>query len=185
MVDRLIPTQMFRAHWKALSDYRAPGKPRPDIFTRAVLIGVPTAVVILCLVAKFELKAPEGLLAGLALLAGGLLGAFTHLSSTRVQLAEREHVWGEAERVDRDSIDETSAHLLVASYLAGVAAAVLVLGMNFGATPTGAIAGVWAAAAGGLMSYVLLLFLIALPRLYSAYALHSNVRAELSGSHRD
>lgn len=185
MLDRLIPITVFRAHWKALSDYRSPGKPRPDWVTRAVVLGLPAVVVVLSFRAGLELRSPEGLLAALALLAGGFLTAFTHLSSVRMRLADREEVWGEAERVDRDSIDETSAHLLAASYLSGVAAALLVLGFNFGGTEDGNIGGVWAALASGAMTYVLLLFLVTLPRLYNAYALYANVRHELNGTHKD
>lgn len=184
MFDRLVPTSVFRAHWKALSDYRSSGKPRPDWVTRAVVVGLPAIVTVLGWWTGLELKSPEGLLAALALLAGGFLTAFTHLSTVRMKLADREDVWGEAERIDRDSIDETSAHLLAASYLSGVAAALLVLGFNFGATEEGNIAGVWAALASGAMTYVLVLFLVSLPRLYSAYALYANVRNELSGTHK-
>lgn len=187
MLDRLLPTDIFRAHWKALSDYRGE-TPIPDVPTRTVLIGAPVMVFVVSYLCGFELRLPEGALAALALLAGGFLTAFTHLSGVRLRLAEREPTWGVAERFDRDAIDETCAHLLVASWMSGAATGWLLLGMNFGAGSgdrEDTIVGVWAAVEAGLLVYVVVLFLITLPRLYQAYLSYANVRNALSGAHRD
>lgn len=184
MFDRLLPTDIFRAQWKALSDYRN-RKTVPDVVTRLVVVAVPVGVFAACLVTGFDLKTPEGVLTAMAVLIGGFLAAFAHLSPVRVHLAERENMWGDAERFDRDAIDETCAHLLAGSYVAGCATLVLILGMNLGADPkTGALTGVWAATASGLMAYEVIIFMIAMPRLYQAYASYSRVRKELSGTHR-
>lgn len=184
MLERLWPVDIFRAHWKALSDYRGKS-PVPDVLTRALVLIAPIAAIVASLVWRFEMQLPEGVLAALALLAGGFLAAFTHLSGVRVRLAEREETWGDAERFERDAIDETSAHLLAGSYVSGVATMVLLLGMNFGAGPRpNTIVGGWAAVEAGLLVYLALIFLITLPRLYQAYAAYAGVRAELSGTHR-
>ncbi|MFE6228892.1 hypothetical protein [Cellulosimicrobium sp. NPDC057862] len=184
MLDRLLPGDIFRAHWKALSDYTS-RKPVPDKATRAVVVALPVGAFVASLVFDFTLQIPEGVLAALALLAGGFLTAFTHLSPVRVHLAEREDTWGDAERFDRDAIDETSAHLLAGAYVAGIATVALVLGMNFGAgEEENTIVGFWAALSAGLMTYVVLIFLITLPRLYQAYAKYAKVRAALDGTHR-
>ncbi|MFS0701967.1 hypothetical protein AB6N24_18520 [Cellulomonas sp. 179-A 4D5 NHS] len=187
MFDRLLPTDIFRAHWKALSDYRG-ATTVPDYPTRAVLLGAPLLATALSFKFGFELRLPEGALAALALLAGGFLTAFTHLSSVRLRLTEREPAWGDAERFDRDAIDETCAHLLVAAYMSGVATGWLLLGMNFGAgagTGDDMIVGFWAAIEAGLLVYVVVLFLITLPRLYQAYLTYAHVRDALNGAHRD
>lgn len=188
MFDRFAPVDIFRAHWKALSDYRET-KPVPDIWARTTVVAAPLLAVAGTLVFEVHLRAPEGILAALALLAGGFLTAFTHLSSIRVELANREATWGDAERFDRDAIDETSAHLLAGSYVSGVAAMWLVLALSVGPAPDPisapeVLTGVWAAVAAGLLVYVGVIFLVTLPRLYQAYAVYARVRKELNGTHR-
>lgn len=188
MLDRFSPVDIFRAHWKALSDYRGT-KPVPDVPARVAVVLAPLAAVAGSFVFSINLRAPEGVLAALALLAGGFLTAFTHLSSVRVELANRESTWGEAERFDRDAIDETSAHLLAGSYVAGIAAMWIVLAMSLGPAPDpaesqGQLTGAWAATTAGLLVYVAVIFLVTLPRLYQAYAVYARVRKELNGTHR-
>lgn len=184
MAIRLVPVALFRGHWKALSDYRD-GTPRPDKLTRTVLIAVPLLVFGLLMLPGAKLSAPGALLSGVALLAGSFLAGWGQVASLRSKLTERADVAGSAEQVDRDALDETSAHLLVAAVLSAAAALVLVLGMNFASDPTtGALIGVFAALAGGIETYVLILFIIAVPRLYTAYVSMHEVRAELSGTHR-
>lgn len=185
MLERLSPVDIFRAHWKALSDYRTK-TPIPDVVTRVIVVAVPVGATIAAFLSGFVLQVSEGALAALALLAGGFLASFTHLSGVRVHLADRESTWGDAERFDRDAIDETSAHLLVGSYMSGIAAMWLLLGMNFGAGAAPAtIVGFWAAIEAGMLAYVGIIFLVTLPRLYQAYAIYARVRPELSGTHRD
>ena len=118
-------------------------------------------------------------MAGVALLAGSFLAAFGQISTLRLRLSDRE-----VEQTDRDALDETAAHLLVASFLSGVTALFIVMGMNFGVNAMGAVTGVWAGLIVGPAAYVLLVFIIAVPRLYVAYVNINNVRDELSGAHR-
>src|SRR3546814_17289338 len=84
------------------------------------------------------LAAPGALLSGVALLAGGFLAAFAQLSNLRIKLTERMRDLPDADRIDRDALDETASHLLVSSYLSAVTAVILVLGMNFGTNAQGA-----------------------------------------------
>ncbi|WP_439693165.1 hypothetical protein ACRQ4B_02670 [Curtobacterium sp. SP.BCo] len=185
MASRLLPIELFRGHWKALSDYRDETT-HPDRFTRAVLLLVPAGAFIAMLtLPDARLGAPGALLSGVALLAGSFLAAWGQISSMRLKLTERTSEFGDTERVDRDALDESAAHLLVASLFSGAAALMLVLGMNFMSDPqTGAIHGFFAAMAVAFASYVLLLFLIAVPRLYTAYVTLHSVRNELNGTHR-
>jgi hypothetical protein len=185
VASRLWPIELFRGHWKALSDYRDETT-HPDRVTRTVLVLVPAAAFIAMLaLPNAHLAAPGALLSGVALLAGSFLAAWGQISSMRLKLTERASMFGDTERVDRDALDESAAHLLVASLFSGAAALMLVLGMNFTADPTtGAIHGFFAAMAVAFASYVLLLFLIAVPRLYTAYVNLHAVREALNGTHR-
>jgi hypothetical protein len=183
MFGRLLPTSLIRGHWKSLTFYRD-DEPRPDYVARVIVLGVPLATGVLMFVFGARLFAPAALLSGLALLAGGLLAAFGQLSSLRLRLTERMVSEDDGQRTDRDYLDETAAHLLLAAYGAAVTAAVLVVGMNFGLDKHGVLTGGWAAIATALAAWVVVLFLIALPRLYTAYVSINSVRDALNGTHK-
>lgn len=183
MASRFVPVELFRGHWKGLSDYRQK-KIIPDNVTRFFIVALPVAAGVAIVVFGGTLAAPGSLLAGAALLAGGFLAAFGQISNLRVRLTDRARDFRDAEAIDRDSLDETAAHLLVASFTSGVTALALVLAMNFGAGTNGAVGGVWAGIVVVPATYVLLVFIIAIPRLYNAYVNINQVRDELSGTHR-
>lgn len=188
MIGRFSPLELFRGHWKGMGDYRKKVV-IPDWWARSAFVVVPLAVGGLILWRRAEFGAPAALLTGAALLAGGLLSAFTHLSTLRVRLAERGDAWDEYDQPDRDAFDETAAHLLLASYLAGLTAFLLVLAMNLGRTttpegiPDGGITWGWSIPIGVIGTYLFMLFLMTLPRMYNAYATLNKVRPELSGTH--
>jgi len=186
MLARLIPTAIFRAHWKALSNYTTQPV-KPDYGARLVVGLAPIAAGVWAYFGHATLRSPEAYLAALAIFAGGMLAAFTHLAGVRQRLEERKDEWGDADAIDRDAVDETSAHLLVAAYTSGLAAAVLVVGLNLSEQPPEgptAINGWFAAIAITVMVHVLVVFLIAVPRLYSAYTSAFTVRDALNGQHR-
>jgi hypothetical protein len=183
MFERLLPTSVFRAHWKGLSFYRD-DVIRADVVTRSVLVVAPITVGVGMWWLNGRLLAPTAILAGLALLAGGLVAAFGQLSTLRLRLTERMSDESDGQRTDRDFLDETAAHLLAAAYGAAVTAAVLVAGMNFALDTDGALVGPWAAVATAMASWVVLVFLIAIPRMYEAYAGLNKVRDALNGTHR-
>jgi len=194
-MNRLNPFYMFRGHWRSLSNYRLK-QTRPAYLTRFLVIAIPLGAGLAMLFLNGSLTDPGAILAALGLLAGSLLAAFGQLSTWRLRLSEAEGRFPASQRVDRDQMDETAAQLLVASYASAVGALLLVLAMNFpvietvtatdpaatpAATTTVRISGPWAAAAVAVCTYVVLMFLMALPRLYSAYVTANNVRKELSG----
>jgi hypothetical protein len=184
MSSRLFPTELLRGHWKGLSDYRG-RNPVADKATRTVVVVVPLVAGACLWIFGGSLAAPGSLLAGVALLAGGFLAAFGQISNLRLRLTDRASENQVVQQVDRDSLDETAAHLLVASFASALTALVLVLGMNFGADPkTGSLGGPFGAVAVALATYVLIVFVIAVPRLYTAYVNINSVREELSGTHR-
>lgn len=78
-------------------------------------------------------------------------------------------------------LDETAAHLLTGSLLCAFDAAALVIGMNVSATKNGQLYGFWAAFASGLSSYILVIFIFVIPRLYSAYVEINDVSPSLNG----
>ena len=183
-MERLNPFYLYRGHWKTLSDYRKL-KPRAAWVLRVFLLVVPVAVGLWFGACNGELKSPDAILAGLALLAGALLAAFAQLASWRLRLTQRQKQLPNVERVDRDALDETSAQLLVAAYESALATVALVVAMNVEASSSGAISGWWAAGAVALSIHVVLIFLVAIPRLYSAYVSINGVREELSGFHTE
>lgn len=194
MLDRLLPIEVFRGHWKSLSDYRD-DPPRPDWVTRAVLVLGSLAVATFLLLSEgAKIGSPDALLAGLALFAGGLLAAFGEISSMRTKLTEAsddesmifesyDRVPSGKNRMYRKYLDETAAHMLVASYLSALSAGVLVFAMVILGQDT-AVTGMPAAIAGGAGTYVVITFLIALPRVYVAYVQMHKVSRQLSGTHR-
>ncbi|MFF5473169.1 hypothetical protein [Streptomyces achromogenes] len=180
MFSRFNFIPVLRGHWKGLTDGRYT-PPRPDVAARLSL-GVPILVFLLMWLRGGHLSTPGALLTGVALLAGGMLSAFTHLSTLRLKVKE----WvgfSDVSRyeVEKGMLDETAAHLLTGSLLCALDAATLVVGMNVSVTKDGHLYGFWAAVAAAISSYVLIIFIFLVPRLYSAYVEINDVSPELSG----
>jgi hypothetical protein len=180
MLSRFNLAPVFRGSWKGISDTRY----QPDWLTRFVLACPPLALLILMWWLGGRLSAPTPILTAVSLLAGGMLSAFTHLSTLRLKITE----WLDASGADsqrfldeREMLDETAAHLLAGAVACVVTAVLLVLGMNLSMDEKGAITGLWAAASAAAGSYSALLFLMTAPRLYSAYVQINRVSSKLSG----
>jgi hypothetical protein len=193
MLDRLLPVEVVRGHWRGLSDYRT-DTVTADVITRLVLVGASIGTgLAMWLVPGAAIRQPGPLLAGVALFAGSLLAAFGQLSTLRLKLTDLDKAADVAKDLQpyeaaprsnphtRDFLDETAAHLLLASYLSAVTAAMLVLGSSVFPRSDGSICGPLAGAIGATSTYVFVLFLIALPRLYVAYTTINVVRKQLSG----
>lgn len=180
---RFDPRPLLRGHWKSLLDANYEDSIRPDRAARVLLALVPVGLTVAALVFDWTIKAPTPLLSGVALLAGALVGSFGSMSTLRLKLTE----WAEDNdsrfQAERDMIDETVAHLLTAALLCAVTAVVLVVGTNT-ANDKGEVTGVLAAATIALGTYVALLFILSLPRLYSAYVTINSVRPRLNGFDR-
>lgn len=185
MFARLSPAAMVRAHWKSLSDYRIKDSEKPDYAARIVILGAPVASAIAMLIFGGKLKDPDSLLTVVALLAGGFLAAFIHLSGIRGRLTEREDTWGDAERMKRDPIDESASHLIFASWISIMVAAAIIVGMNVSSDPESSLVGIWAAIATFGLVYLFALAAVTFPRLYSAYVQTNRVRDALNGAVRD
>jgi hypothetical protein len=183
MFERFNPLPLLRGHWRGLTVDSLDGTTTAgrDVAARLVFIIVPVSLTVLAHQLGWRLNAPGSLLSGVALLAGGLLASFGQLTDFRQRLFDSMAFEGDGEALDRNMIDETVAHLLLAAFLCGVDAVLLVIGMNMSRAGTN-VDGVMAAAITGVSSYVALLFLVAVPRLYVAYSTYNNVSRHISGT---
>ena len=75
IAKRIVPVEVFSAHWKALADYRRTPV-TPDWIARFAVVLIPAIVFVVMWGTSGSLTAPAALLTGMALLAGGLLSAF-------------------------------------------------------------------------------------------------------------
>jgi hypothetical protein len=183
MFDRFNPAPLFRGHWRGLSMDNRDGTAvvAKDVAARAIFTVVPVGLAITAFTLHWKLKSGSDLLGGVALLAGGLLAAFGQLTSWRQRMFDSMTYEGDAEASDRNMIDESVAHLLLASFMCGVDAALIVIGLNVAKRPD-QIGGVLGALIIGVSSHILLLFLTSVPRLYSAYANYNKVSRHISGT---
>jgi hypothetical protein len=177
----LFPGALFRGQFKSLSDYRQV-KTRHSWIEIIVVYGIPAAALVSMWITNSSIRNPEAILAGVSLLAGSLLAAFAQLSAWRDRLQDRAEKFRATESIHRDALDETATHLLASSYASALTAGLLILGMNFSVNPDSSIFGIFAWLAAATGTYVFIVFLIALPRLYKNYVMINKVRHELNGT---
>jgi len=92
-----------------------------------VLIVVPIVVFIAALALGLELVKADQLLAGTALLVGGLLTTFSQVATWRERLLARER---KVEAIHIRALNEAAAHILVSVLFAGFTAALLIVLAN-------------------------------------------------------
>jgi hypothetical protein len=153
-----------------------------DLFARSVLYGLPIVLGALAFWRDAAVAAVDGLLAASGVLAGGLFMAFTQVAAWRDRYTERLQARENAERPQRYSLDETVAHILMAAYGCFALVVIVLVGANF-TDKHGDMVGIPAALAITVGTYVLLLMLIIIPKLYAAYAITHFVDREMSGLH--
>lgn len=180
-LERLNITPLLRGHWKGLSDGRPGNSSHGDRAAKITLVGASLVVGVLAFVYNWTLPSATPVLTGVALLAGATLSAFSSLSTLRLRMTDQE---SNRLQIDRDAIDETVAHILTVSLLCVIDAVLLVVGLNAVPDGHGGIGARFAAFPITVSVYMALLFAIALPRLYSAYATFNHVRPALSGLHK-
>jgi len=123
---------------------------------------------------------PAGLLAAVALMGGMLIGAFAQITTLRMRIEESAEASGrDPLHYERDALDETVAHLLMAVLMSIFAAVVLMALMNV--MPTSTLRPWLTATAIWATSYLALLLLLVLPRMYYAYTKAAKIRAPLNG----
>lgn len=187
-MDRLFPWFLFKGHFKSLSI-------RGETFTRqnwpvtAVVYGLPVVTFILCWLLEqimqvpVVLQKPGAVLSAAALLAGGTLTAFTHLSTLRLKLTERSVELKDTEQADRDMVDEVALHLIMAALSSTITALLLILGITYatGSTNTDEIRGPFAWIVFSSLVFNGVLYWIAFPRLFLAYIEINNVSKAMAG----
>lgn len=178
-LSRFEIAPLIRGHWKGLTN--GVENVTPDWTGRTILVGVPIVLGILAKSLDWQIAAPTALLAGMSLLAGALLTSFTHLSVLRMKVSDWTEHESDSRAAERAMLDETAAHLLLAALASVITAVVLVIGLNFREGEPEVVTGLWAAVGLALSSWVVLLFIVCLPRLYSAYVQINDVSDKLNG----
>lgn len=179
---RFSPLLLFDGQKRVLSDYRRE-KTKPDMVSRFLLLGLPIVAMITVFFCSEGISSVETLIAGTAILAGTLLAAFGQLAAWRDKLTEYAERYPNIDRLSRDSMDETVTHVLAAAYTSGVATILLTVSSVFElreANDDPLYHGVFLALGIGFAAHAALSFLIAVPRLYYAYASMNRVRKELT-----
>lgn len=180
MSRRLDLRPIIVGQWRGLSKGLPPNI-KPDWLSRVIVFLGPLALLAVSLVFSWNVVAPTALLSGAALLAGGLLSAFSYLSTLRMKVTEWSEDSPERWQTERAMLDETAAHLLAAVTSCIILAVLLVAGMNTSQLPQNVFGGVLAAVCYAVGSYIVLIFLVCIPRLYNAYTELNQVSNELSG----
>lgn len=182
--NRFSARHIWNGHMKGLRnrDFNKADTPpsAADVFARIILYGVPVVLGALALWRGATVAAIDGLLAAAGLLAGALFMAFTQVAAWRDRYTERMDHWEDAERPQRYSLDEAVAHILMATYACFVLAVVTLVGANF-TDKDGNLTGIFAALVVTIGTYLLLLLLIIVPKLYASYAVTHRVTKDMSG----
>lgn len=185
--NRFSAASIWRAHLKGLRNRNfrkaEPGLGIVDVLARGVLYGLPLGLAVAGYFVGAKVVAVDGLLAAAGILAGALFMAFTQVASWRERYTERQRERYASELPQRYSLDETVAHVLIATYASLALVVVVLVSANY-ANKAGDLVGVGAALTIALGSYVVLLLLIILPKLYAAYAVTHEVAPEMSGLSR-
>lgn len=180
--NRFSAAHIWNAHQKGLRNraFTSSMASAPDYLARWILYLVPFVLGGVAWYFEATVAAIDGLLAAAGVLAGGLFMGFTQVASWRAQYTERAESHHSSERPQRYSLDETVAHILMATYGCFLLVVVVLVGANF-ANRAGELTGFFAAATVTVGTYVLLLIAMVLPKLYTAYAVTHDVDDEMSG----
>jgi hypothetical protein len=187
-MDRLFPWFLFRGHFRSLA-IRDEDSTRQNWPVTAVVYGLPFATLVFCSLLEqiwhlpVVLQKPGAVLSAAALLAGGTLAAFTHLSTLRLKLTERSIESKDTEQADRDMVDEVAIHLIMAALSSTFTALLLILGITFatGSTSTDEIRGPFAWMVFSALTFNGILYWIAFPRLFLTYVEINSVSKSMAG----
>ncbi|QRY61510.1 hypothetical protein JVX90_13920 [Gordonia sp. PDNC005] len=187
MTDRFNLRPLFAGHWKTLSidQHDEEESTKPDWLARIGLLLPAVTVGLVMWCNEGRLANPGAILAGASLMSGTLLAVFAQIASLRLKLADRFERGYKGADADKDALDESVSHILFAALLTFVSAAVITIALSMAPPESRAITGFPAALAGALLSYVLLLILMLLPRLLYAYNRVNKVRSQLNGFYKE
>lgn len=178
-MDRLFPLALVRGHFKSLVHNEAWNM---RVFILCAVHGIPLLVAAWCWVHGLDAKVLAPILTAMSLLAGGALSAFSHLSTLRLRLTERQDTTKKSEKPDRRMFDESATHLLSCAVGAMASAASLVGAIVLiGQRPC--FGGLGAAWIGWIASLTFTLFWISVPRIYLSYVNLNIVESSINGTH--
>ncbi|MDP9639736.1 hypothetical protein J2W18_004685 [Rhodococcus cercidiphylli] len=176
MSARLNPMPVIYGHARTLVNGT-----RSDYAARFVLWGAPVLVGLLSYLFAWRFTAPSALLTGAALLMSGFLTTAGALSTFRLKLTDRDEMHRDAEQAKRN-LDEAVPQVLVAALGCLVTAVLVIIAMNFPVCPGSAtINRGFSASLAGVLSFVALLFVATIVRLYAAYVQVNRVSDDLNG----
>lgn len=185
MLERFIPVEVVKFHWSSLedrSDDHEDGRGRSDRPVKVVLVLAPCLAAGIVIWRGLELQAPGPVLAALSLLSAGLLAAFGQIASIRSRYRLPDDAY-DPDKHTREMLDEAVAHVLTAALLSVSTALLIVLGMNIGGSA--ARLPVWATAIVLLFgTYLSLLFLMVIRKLWGAYEVANELDQRNSYLHR-
>lgn len=168
-MQRLIPSELLKHHWNSLADRsRGKGALKRDWPVTIVLVIVPCAAGVSAYRSDLQLTAPASLLAALSLMSAGLLAAFGQIASIRSKYRLPDDDYDPEWRT-REMLDEAVAHILTAALVAVLTAVIIVVGMNAGAGNGRQLAVLASAGVVGFGSYLVLVFLMVVRKLWGAY----------------
>lgn len=187
--SRLNVAPVWHAHWRGLQDRRVNEESlqlvlRADTLARGLSIGIPIIIftaaeaILFALVSPGWRLRPELAAAGMAsagLLFGSLLAAFALLATWRQRVAERDAF---DERPLGWMIDEAVAHIMLA-----VLESVILVLCSIGSLviPASTVSKICTGLGAAALAHMLFLFILVVPRLYSAYTEVNSVPMELDG----
>lgn len=189
MTDRFSPFDVWNAHMKSLKNRDfSQDEPvgTPDYVARSVLYGVPLVLGILSFVLDLKIAEPGGLLEVCGILLGAFLVGFSQVASWREKFTARlaaQNAAGEtddAELHHRYSLDEAVAHILLSMYAVIFLIITILIGTNL-ADEDGQLHEVPAAFTVYFGALLLILVIMIVPKLYTAYAVVNQVDDEMSG----
>lgn len=147
------------------------GREPVDVWSRALLFGVPGATFIWMIVSQVNLRNPEQLLSGAALLSAALIGAFAQIVSWRERILQRNR---EVERVKVRALNEAGAHVLAALVMSVIVTTAVFVLANLEVTSSSplywrVIVWVLSGAGAGAFAYVSLSLVIVANLLWDAF----------------
>ncbi|UXA07610.1 hypothetical protein KXD96_05675 [Mycobacterium sp. SMC-2] len=176
MTARMNPMPVLRAHARTLANGSS-----TDWLARIVMWAVPVGVGVTAYVVAWRFTAPAAVLSGVALLMGGLLSTAGVLSTLRLKLTDRDETHKAAEEAKRN-LDEAVPHVLTAALACLASAVLIIVAMNFPLAmgdPT--INRGFSCAIAAALTFVAVLFVATIIRLYAAYVQVNRVPKQLDG----
>lgn len=160
-LDRFDFRPLLRDHFRSMQ------RPNlsPDWAARTLVVLLPVGVGAVSYVLEWRLTDPSAISGASALVAGIMFGAFTQIAAFRDRIEGRRPF----DATTRRHFRETAAHLMTGALAAALEAAVLVVASGIRPHPDAKLDRIPTSIVLALGSYVLVLFIMSIRRMYSAY----------------